>query len=66
MKPSQAELDAGLEREIDTATRAMTQAFTSGDHDGAREFAAIQRRLINLRSEEQKVRMEQERGLRAS
>jgi len=61
-QPSQAELDAGLEREIETARLAT---LCTSDPEFQRAAAAAMSRLIALRSSDQVERMERERGLRA-
>jgi hypothetical protein len=59
--PSQAELDAALEREIETARLAT---LCTSDPEFQRAGAAAMARLIEQRSKSQVDRMERERGLR--
>jgi len=59
-QPSQAELDAALEREIATAYLA---AVESSDPDFARAGFAAMTALIKRRSPAQIERMEKEQGL---
>lgn len=61
-QPSQAELDAGLERMIETARLAT---LCTADPELQRAGAAAMARLIEQRSPDQVARMELERGLRS-
>jgi hypothetical protein len=56
--PSPEEIDAGREREIETARRAMVQCDEAGDKEGAREFKERMYALIGERSQQQRERME--------
>ncbi len=60
-QPSQAELDAALERMIETARLAT---LCTDDPEFQRAGAAAMTRLIAMRSRQQIDRMERERGLR--
>lgn len=57
-KGTQAEIDADLEREIETWRLSMTRAATDGDIETAREYEAVMRRCIGNRSPQQIERME--------
>lgn len=57
-EPSQEEVDAAREREIESARLSMLDADAAGDKHGAREYAASMARLISERSPEQVARME--------
>lgn len=61
-KATQEELDAALEREIETARLAT---LCTSDPEFQRAGAAAMRRLIEQRSREQIERLEIARGLRA-
>jgi hypothetical protein len=61
-EPTQAELDASLEREIETAHR-FAMKYVDKDPALAREAFSIMARLIGRRSREQIERMEVERSL---
>lgn len=60
--PTQAELDAALEREIDTAHQCAMK-YVSSDPALAREAFSVMARLIAKRSRAQVERLEKERGL---
>lgn len=60
--PTQGEIDAALEREIETAYRAGLLAATN-DREEARQIFVAMAELIKRRSPEQIARLEQERGL---
>jgi hypothetical protein len=60
-EPTQTELDAALERMIETAYRAT---LCTADPELQRAGSAALKRLIAQRSPEQIHRMERERGLR--
>jgi hypothetical protein len=62
-EPTQDEIDAALEREIETARLAMVRADAAGDKDGAREFKETMYAFIARRSRQQIERMSRERGL---
>jgi hypothetical protein len=59
-QPSQAEIDAGLEREIETARLAT---LCTSDPEFQRAGADAMKRLIAQRSDARIARMEEERGL---
>lgn len=61
---SQAEIDAALEREIETAHR-FAMKYATIDPELAREAFSIHARLVARRSPEQVAKLERERGLRA-
>lgn len=58
-EPSQDEKDAALEREIETARLAMVRADAAGDREGARDFKNAMYSLIEQRSPQQRIRMEE-------
>jgi hypothetical protein len=62
-EPNQDEIDAALEREIETARLAMVRADAAGDREGAREFKDAMYAFIGQRSPQQIERMARERGL---
>jgi hypothetical protein len=57
-EPNQDEIDAALEREIETARLAMVRADAAGDKDGAREFKEAMYALLGQRSPQQIARLE--------
>jgi hypothetical protein len=57
-QPSQAEVDAAREREIESARLSMVACDAKGDKEGAREYQEQMYALITDRSEEQRARME--------
>jgi hypothetical protein len=63
-EPTQEELDAALEREIDTAHRAYLRAVEIDDTPSVRECFDVMAALVAQRSAGQIARMEIERGLR--
>lgn len=62
-EPTQEEIDAALEREIETAHRAYLRAVEIDDTPSVRECFEVMGKLINQRSTQQVQRMEKERGL---
>lgn len=63
-KATQEELDAALEREIETAYR-IAMRFAVSDPELSREGFKVMGMLIARRSPEQVARIERDRGLRA-
>lgn len=63
--PTQDEVDAGLEREIETAHRAYLRAVEMQDTPAIRECFDVMAALVEQRSPAQVERLERERGLRA-
>jgi hypothetical protein len=64
-EPTQDDIDAALEREIESARLSMVRCDEAGDKEGARQFKDAMYALIADRSDEQKARMAKERGLPA-
>lgn len=62
-EPTQDELDAALEREIDTTHRAYLSAVKADDTPAVREWFDAMAALIAQRSPAQIERMEKEQGL---
>lgn len=63
-EPSQAEIDAALEREIETAHRAYLRAVELDDVPAIRECFDAMAALTAQRSDARIAQMERERGLR--
>lgn len=63
-EPSQEEIDAGLEREIETAHLAYADTIRTGTPDDIKAAFAAMARLVERRSLQQIEKMEKERGLR--
>jgi len=61
---TQMDLDAALEREIETAHRAYLQAVELNDTPSIRECFDVMAALVERRSPAQIERLERERGLR--
>lgn len=62
---TQQDIDAGLEREIETAHRAYLAAVATGDANEIRGAFAAMAALVEQRSLPQIRRMEESRGIRA-
>ena len=62
---TQQDLDAALEREIETAHRVYLAAIRAGDSEEIRGSFAAMAALVDQRSPEQVRRMEESRGIRA-
>jgi hypothetical protein len=56
-EPTQDDIDAALEREIESARLSMVRCDEAGDKDGAREYQEHMYALIYQRSPEQVARM---------
>lgn len=63
-EPSQEDVDAALEREIETAHR-FAMKYATNDPALSREAFSLMARMIAKRSHQQIARLERERGLRA-